>query len=1279
MLFRSAVLAFCSIIVPAVATNGTAGCRCLEDTSTSSVLSNFITCAPGGGDCSVNVSLAGGSYSYSGEYGASSCAQWDRGLEPYCAHQNGTALPDAPGWCKQHWCWVDPLACDQDDITGSSYFPGSGASYSYKTCGSANSFSSWYVSRTCALPTSAAQCSELKDGASVLLDGSARGVNAFTDQMGRPDVCGTSPRPCAITGFLEAVDICVGLGGRLCTEGEMLNNEVGGTGCGFDASPVWTSTRGKCGAGEFMTVAGSAYNAAPIPLGKGLPSCAEISARKAVRCCGDDALAESNCPVSVATCGELEWPVAASASFCLGMDSVYVCAGSESKCYDHFARPCLLEELNAAVTSIPGFNRSIGVQRTQHAADDQCVCCADPGVMPEPCVRPHSLAVEAHTKYYAFEIPVDEARQCSWVFDGCPDTGMELRFSHVNNDGAVAGDGWRVFAAPSPVDLGAIQNRQWSGKMLLAEIHEMDARTFRRDADGLMMQPHGQSFSTREPYSEFVVTSPTSAAIVQLKTIAKGAVIAGGASAKFAVEYRCIPATGGCMDTAALNFDSNVTFDDGTCADAPSANSCGAQCGLGYTCTSNARRSVAECSCMVSRANQHGSADDGVIGNLEPFEAVLAPHLHEACASNGNSIAFIEVVNRGNSAASALTGLNGLHWFRFSGATVEAELPVTNGGTMRVESQTVIIEGMPAEVPQNRAALPEWNGGPIAARHAARVFVRRVAIRNKISRGNAAVASVFSGSIFIMNDVLLENHVAVGFHGCIWCHTGHSVCDFLRVTVVGNSAGENGGIGGWATMRFRSVEFRDNYALRGAAIFANRARDAVAQSCNVSTACGWLDVCVNGHCEIALIVENSVFEGNVAQGDHGGAISKGPSGFDVTASISDVEMLCNVAPISGSAIAATSVSMEQSRDLLLESASIISSPFNKDVSNIDMNDIKTWSLQSVFFDGYTTNHVVADTVGIDCISAATPPCAGGSSCATINSSIHCSECPIGTVSDGRQSCSLCKAGRGPSVAQDDCELCKGNNYSISGLCKPCPSHLVVNLEYDSCNSCPSRQTAVVPALNGNHSRVEKRVCGCDLEYVNATEQLHVCFASRYVAGDVSNALNARRASIESNACQQCPLDLMGDECLVCLRGEAHISAGFTTPRVRTASNTSGRRILAEGAERGPEVVMLFKCHADIAVAAGRCPACRAPPCDCAEGHTGFFCGSCVSESSLYPDGFGMATDGICEPCEEVSIALMTGVVVVGGVLLCLVLWTVSQAWTTVGPPCHCTRHHCTPC
>jgi hypothetical protein len=729
--------------------HGSSGCRCLNSTAWRP---NFAT--QGNASLVVNLTQQGGgttsSYDYPFGYGLGSCKRWDVAMEPYCSFANGTALPAAPSWCQERWCWVDPVSCDQADVAASAYFPNSGAYFSYSTCGASNTFGAWFLSHSCSTTaaTSHYPCSHLKTTPMWV------GSGAWSDQLGTAHTCGASPRPCQTATLLQAAATCQAAGGRLCTQAEVLNNEVGGTGCGFDAAEIWTSSRGKCDKGEFMTVAGIANNAVPVPLGKGMPACAAISELKAVRCCGDEQVNTPRCPASVATCSELQWPIqtpAGSDAFCAGNHSMYTCAGSASKCFERMARPCTQEEVTAAAASLPSVPNSTKVQlMVGHAPSDQCMCCADLGVMPEPCTRPHKIFTTNTSAEYSFEISTDQARRCYWVFDGdgCGDGGVQLRFTEAKLTNSIPGDGWRVFVAQSPVNLVQVQNLQFPRNSILAEIRDDAARRFRRDTGGVMKVPHGQNFSSRQPHSEYLVNAHTPAVIVELKAMAKGAALSG-TFARFSVQYRCAAVTGGCLDSAAANYQSNASYDDGSCAYPPPVSSCGNNgCNAEYTCTSNPQRESDECACVItdraSTSFYNASAHQFNATSADQYNATLAPYLGSSCATVSNSTTFIDAVN---------SGTGGIYWLRFTGATRESSTDLV------VDHETIVIEGMGAD-DLAQSALPEWNGGKIFAVNSALLFIRKVSIRNRVSLGNAAVAQILTGSMLSMADVLIENSFA---------------------------------------------------------------------------------------------------------------------------------------------------------------------------------------------------------------------------------------------------------------------------------------------------------------------------------------------------------------------------------------------------------------------------------------------------------------------------------------------------------------------------------------
>ena len=131
-------------------------------------------------------------------------------------------------------------------------------------------------------------------------------VCGFSPQQGDADNDG---RPDCVAGKdqMEAEDICVSFGGRLCSVAELVVGEASGTGCGLDTVQVWSKT-----AGTWYTTA-SLSLLPSLPLyrtiivsrscvaalihsgngfamscdGTGNTQCSTIDATLAVRCCAD--------------------------------------------------------------------------------------------------------------------------------------------------------------------------------------------------------------------------------------------------------------------------------------------------------------------------------------------------------------------------------------------------------------------------------------------------------------------------------------------------------------------------------------------------------------------------------------------------------------------------------------------------------------------------------------------------------------------------------------------------------------------------------------------------------------------------------------------------------------------------------------------------------------------------------------------------------------------------------------------------------------------------------
>eukprot|EP01052_Picozoa_sp_SAG31_P038804 SAG31_NODE_5255_length_2647_cov_1.946625_2_plen_670_part_01 len=638
-----------------VLSRGQTSCRCLNETSWRSSFAAAGNASSLLVNLAVNASAQGSTYAYPFDYGLGSCTGWDEALPPHCADANGTALPSAPSWCQEHWCWVDGATCEQADVTASSHFPKVDAFYSYSTCGSTNTFSTWYETQSCQPVSSPHTCDYLMTHS--MWDGPW--TASWIDQLGTAHTCGASPRPCKRTTFFEAAAICRAVGGRLCSEEELLNNEVGGTGCGYDAAQTWTSSRGKCAEGAFMSAAGTAYNIAPVPLGLGLPTCTDISSEKAVRCCADNEVRETTCSRSVATCEEVQWPMLRQPDandgkqFCAGNQTLYACSNGPRQCYERMARPCISSEVAVAIAFLSSIPNTTKAQlKDGHDDSDRCICCADTRIKPEPCVRPHKLLTSDVPQWYSFKTDTDRTRRCHWVFDsdGCTG-GVVLRFLEISLTQALSGDGWKVFASAAPTDLDDIQNLRFDRASILAEIQSTEARRFRRDEADMMIEPHGQNFSAL-PHGDYVVNSQASSLILQLTAMAKGA-FRSGSYARFTVEHSCSPAVGGCLDSSAINFQSNASFDDGSCAYAAlSANTCLQTAGCSghgeYICTSNWHSETDECACVVADDNISSFYQASAVGSnssMDQYISAVAPYTHETCRAMANSTFFVDQVN----------------------------------------------------------------------------------------------------------------------------------------------------------------------------------------------------------------------------------------------------------------------------------------------------------------------------------------------------------------------------------------------------------------------------------------------------------------------------------------------------------------------------------------------------------------------------------------------------------------------------------------------------------
>jgi len=82
----------------------------------------------------------GETYQYPPNYGLSQCMAWDADLQPTCADEDGMPLDDAPVWCTNQYCYVNPETCTTPRVRPSGSFPDSGLFYSYEACGDVDVF-----------------------------------------------------------------------------------------------------------------------------------------------------------------------------------------------------------------------------------------------------------------------------------------------------------------------------------------------------------------------------------------------------------------------------------------------------------------------------------------------------------------------------------------------------------------------------------------------------------------------------------------------------------------------------------------------------------------------------------------------------------------------------------------------------------------------------------------------------------------------------------------------------------------------------------------------------------------------------------------------------------------------------------------------------------------------------------------------------------------------------------------------------------------------------------
>ena len=197
---------------------------------------------------------------------------------------------------------------------------------------------------------------------------------------------------------------------------------------------IWTTTRGACEEGQFVTTPGAAYNAIAAPLGVSAPECVSIENTASVRCCGDASPETSACSTSSLSCAELGWPRLDGANYysaaaCFDNRTVimppnFECPSTQTSaelCQSRLSRKCTANEIDSARRMRPDLT----------GAD--CICCADYVVKRNPCQFPYLINLTNTTSAVDFVTNRDHGQRCFWALQGCsPAESLKLSFVNVS-------------------------------------------------------------------------------------------------------------------------------------------------------------------------------------------------------------------------------------------------------------------------------------------------------------------------------------------------------------------------------------------------------------------------------------------------------------------------------------------------------------------------------------------------------------------------------------------------------------------------------------------------------------------------------------------------------------------------------------------------------------------------------------------------------------------------------------------------------------------------------
>jgi len=84
----------------------------------------------------------GNEHEYPTAYGTA-CIGWNETLPPFCGAGDGKPFDDQPDFCNKPWCFINEKKCFKKDTQPSSYFPGTGLTYSYSQCNAEDTFTGY--------------------------------------------------------------------------------------------------------------------------------------------------------------------------------------------------------------------------------------------------------------------------------------------------------------------------------------------------------------------------------------------------------------------------------------------------------------------------------------------------------------------------------------------------------------------------------------------------------------------------------------------------------------------------------------------------------------------------------------------------------------------------------------------------------------------------------------------------------------------------------------------------------------------------------------------------------------------------------------------------------------------------------------------------------------------------------------------------------------------------------------------------------------------------------